>query len=283
LVASAGSTDWLGTPAPLSRRHREWPVLLEAEVGASKPGGATWAIPDGPPLPEARPPAPPRGQDARQLLLGRRSAVGFDDAFTLRREDFLRILERVLPQSAPPWRVLGAPAHIHLVLFVHRVEGVVPGLYALPRSADAVAPLREATRPEFAWRATHDVAPGLPLFLLAEGDARALAARVSCDQAIAADGAFSLGMVARFDAPLSTLGPWYYRRLLWEAGLVGQVLYLEAEAAGMRGTGIGCFIDSAVHDLLGFENTQFQALYHFTAGRPVEDARLRTRPGYPWE
>jgi len=27
-------------------------------------------------------------------------------------------------------------------------------------------------------------------------------------------------------------------KLFWEAGLLGQVLYLEAEAAGVRGTGI---------------------------------------------
>ena len=33
--------------------------------------------------------------------------------------------------------------------------------------------------------------------------------------------------------------------------MIGQVLYLEAEAAGARGTGIGCFYDDAVHELLG--------------------------------
>jgi hypothetical protein len=38
--------------------------------------------------------------------------------------------------------------------------------------------------------------PGLQLFLLEEGDLRALAADVSCGQDIAGDGAFSLGMIA---------------------------------------------------------------------------------------
>jgi hypothetical protein len=42
--------------------------------------------------------------------------------------------------------------------------------------------------------------------------------------------------------------------------MIGQVLYLEAEAHGLRGTGIGCFFDDAVHDLLGFENNAF-AIY----------------------
>jgi hypothetical protein len=45
-----------------------------------------------------------------------------------------------------------------------------------------------------------------------------------------------------------------------ESGMIGQVLYLEAEAHGLRGTGIGCFFDDAVHDLLGFENNAF-AIY----------------------
>jgi hypothetical protein len=65
-----------------------------------------------------------------------------------------------------------------------------------------------------------------------------------------------------------------------ECGLLGQVLYLEAEAAGLRGTGIGCFFDDAVHDLLGIRDTTWQSLYHFTVGGPLEDARLRTEPPY---
>jgi hypothetical protein len=63
--------------------------------------------------------------------------------------------------------------------------------------------------------------------------------------------------------------------------MIGQVLYLEAGAAGVRGTGIGCFFDDPVHDLLGLETGQFQSLYHFTVGHPVEDTRLTTLPAYP--
>ena len=78
-----------------------------------------------------------------------------------------------------------------------------------------------------------------------------LAARLSCDQDIAADGYFSLGMLADFDASLQEFGPSFYRHLFWETGVVGQVLYLEAEAAGARATGIGCFFDDPMHDVLG--------------------------------
>jgi hypothetical protein len=65
--------------------------------------------------------------------------------------------------------------------------------------------------------------------------------------------------------------------------MIGQVLYLEAEAAGARATGIGCFYDDAVHELLALSGEQWQSLYHFSMGVPVEDTRLTTEPGYTWE
>jgi hypothetical protein len=106
------------------------------------------------------------------------------------------------------------------------------------------------------------------------------AAQVSCGQEIAGDSAFSLGMIAEFAGPLQKHGPWFYRRLHWEAGVIGQVLYLEAEAAGVRATGIGCFFDDPVHDILGVRGNELQTIYHFTVGKPVEDLRLLTEPPY---
>lgn len=62
--------------------------------------------------------------------------------------------------------------------------------------------------------------------------------------------------------------------------MLGQVLYLEAEAAGIRATGIGCFFDDEMHALLGIEDHCWQSLYHFTVGGPIEDPRLMTLPPY---
>jgi hypothetical protein len=62
--------------------------------------------------------------------------------------------------------------------------------------------------------------------------------------------------------------------------MIGQLLNLEAEAGGVRSTGIGCFFDDPMHDLLGLTGHQFQDLYHFTVGGPVEDTRLTTLPAY---
>ncbi|HSE60582.1 MAG TPA: hypothetical protein VLA99_17905, partial [Nitrospiraceae bacterium] len=85
---------------------------------------------------------------------------------------------------------------------------------------------------------------------------------------------------AEFEEPLQTIGPWVYPRLYWECGVIGQVLYLEAEAAGVRATGIGCFFDDPVHEVFGLKDRTFQSLYHFTVGGPVEDHRLTTLPPY---
>ena len=63
--------------------------------------------------------------------------------------------------------------------------------------------------------------------------------------------------------------------------MIGQMLYLEAEAAGVRGTGIGCFFDDAMHEVLGISDHSWQSLYHFTVGGAVEDSRLQTAPAYP--
>jgi hypothetical protein len=214
------------------------------------------------------------------LVLQRRSAVALDGRSSISADRFFAILARALPAAAPPWDALWWDARIHLALFVHRVDGVEPGLYVLVRNDRALDGLRRAMTRDFLWERATD---RLPLFRLARGDCRRLAERVSCDQQIAADGFFSLGMIAEFDASLAEYGPAFYRHLFWESGVVGQVLYLAAEADGARGTGIGCFFDDPVHDVFGLVDHTFQSLYHFTIGIPVEDTRLTTEPGYEWE
>jgi hypothetical protein len=57
--------------------------------------------------------------------------------------------------------------------------------------------------------------------------------QTSCDQEIAADGVFAAAMLTEYRASLEAFGPWFYRRLYWETGVIGQVLYLETEASGI--------------------------------------------------
>jgi Nitroreductase family len=197
------------------------------------------------------------------------------------------MLERVMPgaplpvaERAVPWDAIAWAPTIHFGLFVHRVDGVEPGLYALARDPAKVEKLKSAMHARFLWEKPPGCPAQLPLFLLESGDARVLATQVSCRQDIAGDGAFSLGMLAEYRASLVENGPSFYRRLFWEAGLIGQVLYLEAEAAGVRSTGIGCYFDDPVHQVFGFSDLEIQSLYHFTVGGPVDDPRLTTLPPY---
>lgn len=282
LVDAAARADWSGRASQLSEDHIVWSFIDEVARATEDPGrpgqrqgetAARRAMHDHDAHRD-------RQIDARALLLQRRSAVAFDGRSTLDRATFANMLARVLPGTRAPWTSAWWAPRVHLAIFVHRVEDVPPGLYLLLRDPDAFDRLRAACRPDFLWEGAHE---GLPLWRLTRGDLRSLSAHLSCDQDIAADGFFSLGMLADFDRSLQAFGPSFYRHLFWETGTLGHVLYLEAEAAGVRATGIGCFYDDPVHDVLGLRGHAFQSLYHFTVGRPVEDSRLTTAPGYPWE
>ncbi|MEK7866786.1 MAG: nitroreductase family protein [Planctomycetota bacterium] len=240
-VSAPVGLAWTGTPNVLSDHHEhEWPAIETVAKATRKPSTASAPrdVLDGLPEQAGAAPAPPR-LTAERAILGRRSAVAMDGTTAIASEDFFAMMARLVPSrgngavpfDAIPWR-----PRIHLAMFVHRVRGLAPGLYALVRDASRLDALRSETHPGFAWKA---VTGELPLYFLAEGDSRDVAAHVSCTQEIAGDGVFSLGMLADFGATLREHGAWAYRRLFWEAGLVGQVLYLEAEEAGIRGTGIG--------------------------------------------
>ena len=229
----------------------------------------------------------PSRPSAGQVIRQRRSALAFDGRTSIPVGGFFTMLARVMPRvhrgvsrRPLPWDVLPWEPAIHLALFVHRVDGLAPGLYMLVRDPAKLDSLRRATHRQFSWTSPAGCPQDLPLLLLEAGDARRLASQVSCHQDIAGDSAFSLGMIAEFEPSLRRYGPWFYRRLFWETGVIGQVLYLEAEAIGLRATGIGCFFDDPVHQVMGFRDAMFQSLYHFTTGGHVEDPRLTTLPPY---
>jgi hypothetical protein len=60
--------------------------------------------------------------------------------------------------------------------------------------------------------------------------------------------------------------------------VVDHLRYLEAEAAGVRPTGIGCLFDEETHELVGIGDERRQTLYHFTTGGPVDDAQVSLLP-----
>jgi SagB-type dehydrogenase family enzyme len=286
-VASQGAASrWYGTANVLSPEHSvDWPVIDEVTAATTNPTTAIDEDFSGFPS-EAElfePPVRSGAFTAKKVILGRRSAVSMDASTAISAATFFRMLARLVPTRdgrSVPWDAIPWRPRIHLGLFVHRVNDLSPGLYTLARDPEKVEPLRQAMRREFLWRRPPSCPRGLPLYLLKEGDCRALAASVSCDQDIAGDGAFSLGMIADYMDSLVTYGAAFYRNLFWEAGLVGQVLYLEAEEASIRSTGIGCYFDDPVHEVFGISSRDWQSFYHFTVGGPVEDKRLTTLPAY---
>ncbi len=268
---------FVGLPNALSSSHVEWGAIDAALEACRKPRTPPAREPGLAPRPLGFVPRP-RALGLREIVRQRRSAVDFDGRTELALDDFARLLAQTTrgPALALPW----AP-RVHLALFVHRVRGLEPGLYLAPRASTETPLLRAAFEKPFEWARVDLGAHGPELWRLATGDQRATARALSCHQDIAADSAFSLAMLARFEPTLREVGGWAYPRLYWECGLVGQLLYLEAEAAGVRATGIGCFFDEPVHAALGLSSLRWRSLYHFTVGGPVEDARLTTWPAYP--
>ncbi|MFS8035715.1 nitroreductase [Xanthobacter sp. AM11] len=283
------AAGWAGVANVLDRHPMyRWPVI-EAVSAATHGGGSQGAEADAAPDMEAAAPAPAPGSTlagpaemrAAAVILGRRSAQRFSAKESLMgRDTFFNIMGALLVRPAAPLDVWSRVPRLHSLVFVHRVEGLAPGVYALPRRPQATALLRAQLRDDFQWATPEGCPAHLPLYRLVETDCRGIARTLSCHQAIASDGSFALSMLAEFE-PEVAADSFAYRRLHWEAGLLGQVLYLEAEAAGFRGTGIGCYFDDDLHRLVGMETLQFQSLYHFTVGRPAIDTRITTEPAYP--
>ncbi|MCG8488912.1 MAG: SagB family peptide dehydrogenase [Chromatiales bacterium] len=272
------ATQWHGCANRLSDHpSHHWPLIdeLEKNLMGYPPCRQT-------PL-ETSIPAPAKAPDhpTRQIILQRRSAQAFRGKSTLQQADFYQILDRCLPRpTEQPWQSWPYQARIHLLLFVHQVAGLSPGLYLMPRSQAVIPWLKQSLDEDFSWQTVKGCPPHIPLHQLVSAEVKKAARAVSCHQDIAASSFFSLGMLAEFDSALQTSGPLAYPELFWEAGLIGQVLYLQAEAHGVRGTGIGCFFDDVVHQIAGVKDSGLQSLYHFTIGEPKPDNRLQTLPAY---
>ena len=278
LTTCAQQGNWQGQANCLSpQSHIDWPVIDDISNTCIKPqtDSAHWIPPQ---LPDLI--ACPSTALATTIIQQRRSAQAFDGISTLPLQNFYRMLDSVLPRhNAPPFDSLHYAPRIHLALFIHRVADLESGLYVLPRSANGEIILRENLTAEFDWIKPASTPEHLALYQLASGDSQNAARAISCHQDIAADSAFSLGMLAEFDSNIQHK-PWQYRQLFWEAGMIGQTLYLEAEAADVRATGIGCYFDDTMHEILGIENTALQSMYHFTVGTAITDERLGTELPY---
>lgn len=138
---------------------------------------------------------------------------------------------------------------VTLYLYVHNVEGLERGVYRY-------------------WPGTGT------LELHLAGDHRVAAAGLSLGQDLAGNCAVAFSMIADLERATEAHGDRGYRYAHFEAGAIGQRLYLGAESFGWQATGIGAFYDDAVHQYLRVAPEQGQVIYHFAIGRAVHDPRL---------
>ncbi len=116
---------------------------------------------------------------------------------------------------------------ITLYLYVHRVKDCEPGVYLWQKTTRT---LRQLYR----------------------GNVERVAAYLSLEQALAGNSCFTISMVANLAKAARVFGNRGYRYVHFEAGAIGQRLYVGAEAMNWNATGIGAFYDDDVHRYLGF-------------------------------
>jgi SagB-type dehydrogenase family enzyme len=288
-------SQWQGEPNRLDRHPMyRWPVI-DAVAEASRTvatqfiascAGSTWArgpksINNQVSEPDHAASLPRSTQAAAALIRQRRSAQRFDARARMPLAQ-LWLLLRALHPAQLPFDAGPAQPQVHVLLFVHRVDGLAPGAYLLPRSEEGGALLRQTLPATLTLSPVPDAPADAPLLCLSENPALAGTLRtLNCHQALGSDAILGFALLAEFN-PLPDAAA--YRQRFQEAGLIGQVLYLEAEALGLRGTGIGCFFDDALHQLIGLPepaaSAPLQSVYHFTVGAPLLDARIATEPPY---
>src|SRR5674476_170020 len=289
-VSAFKNISWEGVPNTLSPRQVEW-VGIEKAASASRKGETDYlekkqelkpgiqavshlTVKDYKALSDLE--MPP----LRRVIRGRRSAIEMDNSAYMEKETFYEILQKTLPENNPIFNTLAFGSFTHLLLFVNRVKDFLPGLYIFLRKPAEKERFKAAIRPDFLWDKPENCPPGLDFYLLMEETFYDFAAQLSCGQRKAADACFTVCMLSEFEEPLNKFGSWIYPYLFWECGILGQLLYLEAEANGLKGCGIGCFFDEPLHEAIGLKGLEYQDLYHFVVGSPLQEIGVRALPAY---
>ena len=244
--------------------YQNWPLIDKIEKATSTCKGNSYAKTTQSAI--KREPT----KEAKEVILKRRSAQMMDETNSLISFEKFKTILQSTKESFSGFENLA-----NLVLFVHNVEGLKSGLYIFLRAKTYLDDLKSSMNENFEWEEVDE-----DLFALSYGDFRTTAQNISCNQGIASDGAFSLGMLCPFADEIVEHGAHRYKELYWECGAIGQQLYLETTAVGFQATGIGCYLDDVFHDLLGLKSNKFQSLYHFTIGKALVDERVLTRELY---
>lgn len=273
ITSEAATQPLQGVPNKLSPDHRVWEQITEVAKATMLSKQRTTPV-----WQSTQWQNPKSSQTGAAIIRQRRSAVDTDRAkSTLGGKQFRELLNALLPRhQEAPFDISLAESSIHLVFFVHNIDDFQPGIYIQIRNTNHLQEIKEAFTQDFLWEKVDQAAS---LYLLQKGTFRKEASLFSCGQEICGNGAVAVAMLGRFREEIDN-EPCRYRELFWEAGMIGQILYLQAEMSGQRGTGIGCYFDDPVHEFLGIKDDAYQDLYHFTIGYPIVDKRISSHPPY---
>ncbi|MGI5991630.1 MAG: nitroreductase family protein [Methanosarcina sp.] len=294
MVSTFKNLSWAGIPNSLSPEHVEWLGIEKAALAAQKRESDYFEkreesekeIKSGTravsllKASNSRNQLDPEAVPLRSIIRGRRSAIEMDNSAYMEKETFYAMLQRTLPENNPIFNTLAFGSFTHLLLFVNRVKELLPGLYIFLRKPEEKKKFKAAIRPDFLWEKPKNCPSDLEFYLLLEETLHSFAAQLSCAQRKVADACFTVCMLSEFEEPLNKFGAWIYPYLFWECGILGQLLYLEAEANGLRGCGIGCFFDDPLHETIGLKGLEYQDLYHFAVGSPLQEIGVITLPAY---
>ncbi|MBS1830883.1 MAG: SagB/ThcOx family dehydrogenase [Acidobacteria bacterium] len=246
-----------GQPNPLSTETIPYPAIDEVHQATTLPAISTIAQPtpatsnEGPiPL------APLATSDAtfEHTVRSRRSALDFrGGSETISFEMFSTLLDFTTRPFAADFEGdlfdLDPARYITLYLYAHRIDDLDRGVYRF-------CPITRTLQRKRL------------------GDQRLMAAGLSLSQDLAGNSCVTFSMIADMERALRDHGDRGYRYVHFEAGNIGQRLYLASEALGFRSTGIGAFYDDSVHRYLDLDGEHHQVVYHFACGHAITDPRL---------
>ena len=191
-----------------------------------------------------------KGTNFFTMVRSRRSAQAYDKKADMELDDLSLILKKAFLRPNLDYDL----SLIDLYLFVHRIKGLERGLYLYNESEHQ-------------------------LFLQHNGNIESTANALSLSQEIASDSSVCFAMIANFSLAFSFLGEIGYRAVHFEAGRIGQALYLGSESLNYNSTGIGAFFDDDVNRFLQLREG-YEVIYHFAMGKAIPDRRIQTLDGY---
>jgi SagB-type dehydrogenase family enzyme len=230
--------DELAASGPAPERYHEATELIPVATSAD-------AAADLASTPET---AAPRAQTPTRVTwrAGARPDISVEECIR-RRRSAASFAPRPLARQTLDWILEAAGGHptlvrapgVELMLAVHRVSDLAPGLY-------------------------HFDPDGAGLTARRSGDLRQPLVRACVDQEKAGSCGVAFFMVARLRDAAAPAGDRRYRDLLIESGAIGQRVYLAAEAAGLAARNLAAFRDDRLNALLELDGRD-RAVIHLTA------------------